>query len=147
MGRQPTPDIIAAAQAASQITKIPASIALGQWALESGWGSSMPPGSNNPFGIKAVGNQPRVVSLTREVVRGKSIFVQQPFRKFDSLEDAFVAHNNLLATSKYYAAARKFLPQVPQFVAAMAKSYATDPNYAKALMAVINGSNLTRYDV
>lgn len=147
MGRQPPKEIVEAAQAAARATKIPASVALGQWALESGWGKSMPPGSNNPFGIKAVAGQPSISALTREVVRGKSVFLQQPFRKFDSLADAFLSHNDLLANSRYYAAARKVLPSVPQFVALMAKSYATDPNYARSLMAVINGSNLTRYDI
>ena len=33
----------------------------------------MPPGSNNPFGIKAVGDQPSVESPTREVINGENV--------------------------------------------------------------------------
>ena len=49
-----------------------------QWAVESAWGASMPPGSNNPFGIKAAGGQPAVESLTREVDRRRERDHQPP---------------------------------------------------------------------
>ena len=62
----PPPDIIAAAREAQRKWKIPASISLAQWALESGWGRHMPPGSNNPFGMKARPGDPFVTVRTRE---------------------------------------------------------------------------------
>ena len=48
--------LIDAAQAAQQKWGIPASVTLGQWAIESAYGQAMPEGSHNPFGIKASGN-------------------------------------------------------------------------------------------
>ena len=54
-GRTPPDAVIRAAQASQTRWGIPASVTLAQWALESAWGSRMPPGSNNPFGIKAGG--------------------------------------------------------------------------------------------
>ena len=45
---------------------------LARWMVESAWGASMPPGSNNPFGIKATFMQPAVESATREVEDGES---------------------------------------------------------------------------
>ena len=49
----------------------------------------MPPDSNNPFGIKAMAQQPAVESPTREVIAGESVTIIARFRKFDSLTDAF----------------------------------------------------------
>jgi len=60
------PDIIAAAQSSQQKWGIPASVTIAQWALESGWGKYMPPDSNNPFGIKAVDQEPFVSASTQE---------------------------------------------------------------------------------
>jgi hypothetical protein len=53
-------DVINAAQATQDRWGVPASVTLAQWALESRYGASMPVGSNNPFGIKAVSGQPFV---------------------------------------------------------------------------------------
>src|ERR1700722_17849140 len=41
-----------------------ASVTLAQWAVESDYGRAMPAGSNNPFGIKAFGDQPYVEAMT-----------------------------------------------------------------------------------
>jgi flagellum-specific peptidoglycan hydrolase FlgJ len=143
---KPTQDVIAAAQVAERVWKIPASVSIGQFALESGWGRHMPPGSNNPFGIKAVEHQAFVTVQTHEFVAGRYVAVQANFRKFDSLEDAFEAHAGLLATAPVYANARARLPDVELFVALMAAHYATDPHYADELMAVINADGLRQYD-
>ncbi len=66
-------DVIDAAIASRQRWSVPASVTVAQWAVESAWGGAMPPGSNNPFGIKATGTQPAVVSPTREVINGENI--------------------------------------------------------------------------
>ena len=49
------PDVADAAVASRRRWTVPASVTVAQWAVESAWGGSMPPGSNNPFGIKAIG--------------------------------------------------------------------------------------------
>src|SRR5215475_11725970 len=68
-------DVIAAAQASHDKWKIPASVTLAQWALESGWGRKMPLGSNNPFGIKAASGQAFVEAITREHINGQGVTI------------------------------------------------------------------------
>jgi flagellum-specific peptidoglycan hydrolase FlgJ len=142
----PAPDIIAAARAAQRKWKIPASVSIAQYGLESGWGAHMPPGSNNPFGIKALPGEARSNTLTREVVRGQDVVIHAGFRAFTSIAEAFDAHAELLATAGAYAAARARLPDVDGFVAALTGVYATDPNYGRELTAIIKSDALTRFD-
>lgn len=152
MSRQPPPDVIAAAQTADANWHIPASVQLAQWALESGWGEHMPPGSNNPFGIKARIGEKCSTAATREVINGNVVSINAGFRVFDSIVDAFDYHAQLLATGEQYANARSFLPNLKMFCDALGGStpqhptYATDPDYGAKLMAIIEGSNLERYD-
>lgn len=143
-----TNTIYKAAQAEMKRTGIPASIQIGQYALESGWGKRMPPGSNNPFGMKtrAGKNDPFVSITTKEWSRLRGYYnVVQNFRKFDSIAAAFTAHADLLL-QPVYAKARAKLPDVDAFADALTSVYATDPNYGKSLRAVIHGSNLLQYD-
>src|SRR6185503_15480066 len=86
------PDLIEAAKASQLRWRVPASITLAQWIVESAWGSAMPPDSNNPFGIKATSTQPAVESATWEVVVGKNITTTARFRRFASLSEAFDLH-------------------------------------------------------
>lgn len=142
------PTTIAYAQAAQKAyPKAPTSVSLAQFGQESGWGTHMPVASNNPFGYKAVGDQPFVSSITREVVDGKVITITANFRKFDSLGDAFMEHARLLETAEPYESAREQLPNIEAYVTELAKHYATDPNYAHLILEIIHDGNLTQYDV
>lgn len=143
---QPPQAAVDAARASQMKWKIPASVSLAQYALESGWGAHMPPGSFNPFGIKALPGQPYVVVPTREVFKGKSVVIQAAFRKFVSLTEAFDLHGRLLATAGVYAHARAALPDPFAFADALTGTYATDPKYGALLGSIIRGSNLTRFD-
>ena len=60
--RIPSREVIVAAQKSQQRWGVRASISIGQWILESGWGKATPRGSNNPFGIKAAPGQPFVMA-------------------------------------------------------------------------------------
>lgn len=147
MARATPPEIIAAAKAAHKVWPMsPASVAIAQWQIESGWGSHMPAGSNNPFGIKALAGQPHVDAMTTEYIGGRFVRMPQPFRKFDSLTDAFIDHGRLLSQAAPYAAARAALPDVRKFVVEMAKRYATDPGYAAKILGQMDAGNLTQYD-
>lgn len=144
---QPPSSIVQAARKAALTWKIPASISLAQWALESGWGVHMPPGSNNPFGIKALPGQPAVTVPTREVDKyGRSITIPAGFRKFDDIAQAFDLHAKLLAQAPIYAPARKALPDPFEFADQLTGRYATDPHYGSLLGSIIRGSDLTRFD-
>lgn len=146
------PEIIAAAQASHKLYKIPASVSLAQFAIESGWGKH-DLGCFNYFGMKAPCDAhntpltPFVTLRTREQDRhGQNYYIDAPFRKFASPEEAFDEHAKLLATASVYAKARAKLPDPDAFADALTGVYATDLGYGKALKAVMHGSNLLQYD-
>jgi hypothetical protein len=138
------PAVVAAARAAAQQWTIPASVSLAQWALESGWGAHMP--GNNPFGIKAMPGHPVQTFATHECIHGHLVPCEQRFAAFASLDQAFDCHARLLATAPVYHAAFAALPDTRQFVALMAPHYATAPDYAAKILAVIDSAGLERYD-
>ena len=144
--RTPPPAVLAAARAADARWRIPASVSLAQWALESGWGRHMPPGSNNPFGVKARPGDAAAAAETREVIDGRDETILARFRVFASLDEAFDDHARLLATAPAYAPARACLPDVKAFCAALTGRYATDPQYGDRLAAVIDSAQLERFD-
>jgi flagellum-specific peptidoglycan hydrolase FlgJ len=83
---------------------------------------------------------------TTEFIKGKYVTVQQPFRKFSTIADAFEAHAELLATAPVYHAAYLALPDKGRFIDLMSVHYATDPLYASKIKATIAGHSLTNYD-
>ena len=140
------PPVIEAAVASNQHWKVPAAVTLAQWAVESAWGAAMPPNSNNPFGIKAVGDQPAVESPTREVINGESVIITARFRAFTSLSEAFDDHGRLLATAPVYKDAMKEANNPEAFADALTGVYATDPKYGFTLNWVIENYGLSQYD-
>lgn len=145
--RVPPPEVISAAQNMQRRWGVPASLSLAQWATESRWGAGMPKDSDNPFGIKAVGNQPSVTVQTKEYKNGKSVTVPQNFRKFASLDDAWEARSKMLATSPLYAKARPLMRDPNGFADAIAGTYAPgNPHYATAIKAMMQGNHLYQYD-
>jgi flagellum-specific peptidoglycan hydrolase FlgJ len=141
-------NIIAAAKASQKKWRIPASVSIAQWRIESGNGAHSP--GNNPFGMKPRKgkNDPQQMLGTTEWSKERGYYkVPQPFRKFESIEAAFEAHAELIATAKVYADAMNALPNVKEFIYRMAKRYATDPLYASKLTSMIAQSGLAQYDV
>jgi hypothetical protein len=140
------PDVADAAVASRRKWSVPASVTVAQWAVESAWGAAMPPGSNNPFGIKAVGDQPAVESPTREVVNGENVVMAAKFRAFDSISQAFDEHGRLLATAPVYGDAMKVKDNPEAFADALTGVYATDPTYGYTLKWVMQNYGLSQYD-
>jgi flagellum-specific peptidoglycan hydrolase FlgJ len=142
-------DVIAAAKASMKKHGIPASVSLAQWAVESGWGKHYS-GKNNPFGIKDVNPADGAGTLrrTREWSKQRGeYFITVAFKDYASIAEAFDDHGRLLAQAKAYAVARSKLPNVNSFCNALTGVYATDPNYGKVLISVIDGSQkLRQYD-
>jgi flagellum-specific peptidoglycan hydrolase FlgJ len=129
-----------AAKASQAKYGIPARVTYAQWALESGYGQHMPPGSNNPFGIKALPGQPFVSAMTREVTpKGDVLHIVQNFAKFEHLTAAFDAHAALLAHAGVYAKARAHENDPGAFADALTGIYATDPNYGHLLREIMAG--------
>lgn len=98
-----------------------------QSALESNWGKSQS-GKFNFGGIKGKGTTRR----TREVVNGKSIYINDSFRDFKDINDYANYHVSLLNNKRYNAFTGDFIDRVVK------GGYATDPNYKKALSNVYN---------
>ena len=137
--------IIAAAQAAQHKWKVPASVSLAQWIVESGAGAHEPVGSNNPFGIKAAPGQPHVDARTHEFVHGRYVPATAHFAKFASAIDAFDAHAKLLATHPDYKFAMH-APTAELFAENLDGHYATDPHYGAKLVEVMRRYGLEKYD-
>lgn len=140
------PELIEAAKASQKRWRIPASITLAQWIVESAWGAAMPPGSNNPFGIKATASQAAVEAATEEVIDGKRIQIVDRFRRFESITEAFDQHGHLLATASPYKAAMELVEDVERFADALTGVYATDPQYGTTLKWVITTYGLKQHD-
>ena len=145
------PEVVAAAQA-SHKKFYPygpfVSVTLAQWAVESGWGRHVS-GRFNYFGVKAspdqVATRHATQVLTNEYFNGAMHQVEQWFANYDSLEDCFDAHARLLTTDHYSLCRQARDPE--EYCNALQKcGYATAPNYASALLAVIKGSDLTQFD-
>jgi hypothetical protein len=139
-------DVIDGAVASFLRWSVPVSVTIAQWVVESAWGAAMPPGSNNPFGMKAAAGQDAVESMTREVVNGESVQVSARFRKFGSLAEAFDQHGKLLATASSYARAMQLGQDPEAFADALTGVYATDPQYGFRLKWVMANYGFRRYD-
>jgi hypothetical protein len=141
------PSEVAAAAVASETRwRVPASVSLAQWAVESAWGAAMPPDSNNPFGIKATAGAPAVSAGTTEFVDGAPIVITARFRRFDNLDDAFEFHGQLLATGQPYRVAMQLVADPERFADALTGVYATDPHYGTTLTWVMDKYGFKRFD-
>jgi flagellar rod assembly protein/muramidase FlgJ len=139
--------LVCAAQDCQRRTGTPASLTLAQAALESGWGSRAP--GNNLFGIKAdrAWKGKTVAVPTHEVVNGKTIAITDKFRAYDSWLDSMVDHADFFRKNPRYADCFKEKTGEGWARAVAKAGYATDPNYAKLLIDVMRGRNMSQYDI
>jgi flagellar protein FlgJ len=138
--------LLPAAQACQREFGVPASITLAQAAQETGWGSRVK--ANNLFGVKADSswNGPVAVFVTHEHEGGKDVEITAKFRLYKSWGDSIRDHAQFLQQNDRYKPCFRE-PTAAGFARALqAAGYATDPHYADALIAIINGRNLTRFD-
>jgi hypothetical protein len=126
-------------------TLIPASIKLGQAILESSYGGSkLATEGNNHFGIKC-----------KSYWLGETILIdddtlQECFRKYQSVEDSYFDHSEFLKSHRegYYSVLFQYSCSDYKSWAEglQALGYATNPNYAKQLIDIIERNNLSQYD-
>lgn len=122
---------------------IPASITLAQACLESGDGNStLAIEGNNHFGIKCHGWQGATIHHDDDAA-------QECFRKYDKVEDSYRDHSEFLRYRDRYAFLFELDPKDYRGWAYGLKKagYATAPEYAQRLIAIIEGNNLSQYDV
>ena len=139
-------DVIRAAQEAQRTLRIPTSAILAKWALESNFGRLTPPGSNNPFRIKAIDEQEKVEARTRENVDGTRSYVWAKLRKYKSLSEAILDHVQFIAENVEYANARLMLPDSQRFVDALAEVGGKGPEYSASLRRLIESYSLAQFD-
>ena len=84
---------------------------------------------------------------TREVVNGKSIVQDLQFADYDSLEDSCRDYAWLITNGAPYRAAwQQYLNDrdLHTLIAAVARVYATDPNYARLAAAIASQENVAQ---
>ena len=126
-----------------RIYKIPASITLAQGLLESGAGKSkLAVHANNHFGIK------KGSSWTGPTVRHNDDLPNEQFRKYKSVRESYEDHSKFLRMGKRYAFLFNLKPDDYKGWAHGLKKagYATNPQYAHALIQIIERYQLYRYD-
>jgi hypothetical protein len=141
-----------AARTASARTGVPASVTVAQAILESDWGRSLlAQSASNYFGIKAtggLGNDGVVWMTTGEYDSvGQGYQTMSPFRAYKSLADSLTDHDLLLRSMARYAPAMQVTGDARQFAQRLAEGgYATDPEYAAKLIALMDRYDLYRLD-
>lgn len=144
-----------AAQQAQATSGIPATFMVAQAALETGWGQReirFEDGrtSHNLFGIRAGGHWKGPVAevWTTEYVNGSAQKVRGQFRAYGSYEESFNDYARLISQSPRYAPAMRHLANPSAFASALQQAgYATAPNYASVLSAMIEKTQRLQGDV
>ncbi|WP_426287827.1 peptidoglycan-binding protein [Luteibacter sp. E-22] len=124
---------------------------LAQAAQETGWGQKVLPETNNIFNIKAgIGweGETKVFNVW-ERVNGKTVWIDQPFRVYDSIEDSLKDRVKFLRENPRYRKAGLFDEGTAgdlhgEAHALQRAGYATDENYAQNLVDLFNGRTMLR---
>lgn len=104
---------------------VPASVVLGQYAQESGYGKSTV-GANNYFNIKGNG--------------------KGGYKDYNSKEESFLDFGRLLSTSRYTKYTKNATSCSSYMMGVKKAGYATDPNYVNRVLSIIKTNNLTSLD-
>ncbi|AEY02460.1 flagellar rod assembly protein/muramidase FlgJ [Oceanimonas sp. GK1] len=141
--------LLPAATAAGERLGLDPKAMLAQAALETGWGKKIigrknGESSHNLFGIKADNSwkaQKTWVS-TLEYEQGIAVQVKAPFRSYASFNDSFDDYVQFLNENPRYNQALQQTGSPRQYFQALQQAgYATDPNYASKLAAVLDTVN------
>ncbi|MHC5248142.1 glycoside hydrolase family 73 protein [Enterococcus sp. LJL90] len=128
------------------------SIILGQAILESDWGqSSLASEYHNLFGIKASEGESSVTLETMEFVNEEWITIQGDFRVYNDWNESLDDHTQLFVNGVSWNPSlytEVLAAQTYQEAAAALQTagYATDPDYAAKIIAVIEENQLNLYD-
>jgi flagellum-specific peptidoglycan hydrolase FlgJ len=127
-------------------TAVLASITIAQGILESASGASAP--GNNLFGIKGIGQELN----TKEFINGEWVTIKDGFRVYDSWSESISDHSSFLLVNTRYTRSGFFerckaLDYKGAAQALQNAGYATDPQYATKLIALIEQYKLHQYDL
>lgn len=112
------------------------------------WGvSELSRRANNYFGIKAHGKHGLIEMPTVEVVNGVTLQIMASFAAYDDMKQCFACRDRLILGGAAYADARVATGDPERFAGALAKHWATDPQYAEKLLRVYRENRFDRLDV
>jgi LysM repeat protein len=142
----------AVAQENQRRTKVPASVAIAQAINETGWGASrLAREGNNYFGIKgrnSEGTAGVVWMNTWEVLNGRNVIRNEPFRAYNTPEESFFDYGLFFLSNRRYHPALALVDDPHAFIQAIAAAgFATDPVYAGKIIRMMDLYNLYQYDL
>lgn len=137
------------ARASQHQDRVPVAVTLAQTILETG-GGRIAAGANNYFGIKARATGQRGVYdwgqnasgcvLKKSVEAepdGRLVISIGAFRAYDTIDASILDHGALLTGNPVYRSAFSYTGDAQRFARVIARHYATDPNYAGKLIALM----------
>ena len=136
------------AQKAAADKDLYASVMVAQALLETGFGSSglSQAPYYNLFGVKEYGNDPAVQMATKEYLNGQWTTENASFAAYNSYEESFVDHADLLHTEAYKTSWKSQAADYQTAANALTGHYATDPDYGTKLISMIETYDLARFD-
>ncbi|NLD32468.1 MAG: glycoside hydrolase family 73 protein [Trichococcus flocculiformis] len=146
-------DIAPAAQQMQANYGVHASISIAQAILESDWGESeLSAVYNNLYGMKGDNPENTVRLMTSEYYNGEWVTIQANFRVYGSWTESVQDHALLFVNGTtwdpdQYAPVLQAATYQEAAQALQDCGYATDPDYAEKLIAVIEQHALYEYDI
>lgn len=146
-------DIAPAAQQMQADYGVHASISIAQAILESDWGESeLSAVYNNLYGMKGNNPENTVRLMTSEYYNGEWVTIQANFRVYGSWAESVQDHALLFVNGTtwdpdQYAPVLQAATYQEAAQALQDCGYATDPDYAEKLIAVIEQHALYEYDI
>lgn len=146
-------DLLPFAEQAAERLGVDPQVLIAQAALETGWGQRVirdgrGVSSNNLFGIKATGGWQgdRLNIPTLEYEQGIARRRQENFRAYPDLAEGFADYVNLISGSERYGAAVEQAADPDAYLDALQEAgYATDPDYASKIKAILYGPDLGEF--
>lgn len=143
------------AQAEERESGVPASVAMAQAILESGWGESLlTKNAKNWFGIKCsspastLQNGCFEVTTTEFDETGEQYTTVAKFRKYDADESSFIDHGLFLKGQPRYSKAFNHTDNPDRFIVEVhLGGYATDPEYANKVIDLMVKHDLYKYNL
>jgi len=146
-------DLLPFAEQAAARLGVDAKVLIAQAALETGWGQRVIRdgsgiSSNNLFGIKATGGWQgdRLNIPTLEYEGGIARRRQEYFRAYTDLSAGFADYVDLISGSQRYVPAVERAADADAYLDALQDAgYATDPDYASKIKAILHGPDLGEF--
>jgi Mannosyl-glycoprotein endo-beta-N-acetylglucosaminidase len=126
---------------------IPACISMAQGILESSWGEGKLAQKNNHFGIKCHNDWEGASFSTIDDDRDKDgNLIESCFRAYDTVEESWRDHSTFLQKPRYQSLYDFGLNYRAWAIGLQAATYATDPEYAKKIIGIIERYELYKLD-